>query len=106
MLGNFGNMMEVIQKVQQNVASIQEGLRQERLESASGDVVRVVMNGAQEIVEIHLNPSYLSANNKAILEDLLTACLNDAARQSRQRSQAAMGQLTSDFNLPPIPGLF
>lgn len=106
MLGNFGNMMEVIQKVQQNVQSIQEGLRKERLESSSGDVVHVVMNGAQEIVALHLNPLYLSPDNKAMLEDLLIACLNDVSRQSRERSQSAMGKLSQDFNLPPIPGLF
>lgn len=106
MLGNFGNIMEVIQKVQQNVQSIQEGLREERLESSSGDVVHVVMNGAQEVIAIHLNPTYLSADNKAMLEDLLIACLNDASRQSRERNQSAMGKLSQDFNLPPIPGLF
>ncbi len=106
MLGNFGNMMEVIQKVQQNVQSIQEGLRKERLSSSSGDVVHVVMNGAQEVIELHLNPSYLSPDNKAMLEDLLIACLNDVSRQSREQSQSAMGKLTQDFNLPPIPGLF
>ena len=106
LLGNFGNMMEIIQKVQQNVQSIQEGLREERLESSSGDVVHVVMNGAQEVVAIHLNPTYLSADNKAMLEDLLIACLNDASRQSRERNRSAMGKLSQDFNLPPIPGLF
>ena len=106
MLGNFGNMMEVIQKVQHNVQSIQEGLRKERLESSSGDVVHVVMNGAQEVISVHLNPSYLSPDNKALLEDLLTACLNDVSRRSRERNQSAMGKLTQDLNLPSIPGLF
>ena len=106
LLGNFGNMMEVIQKVQQNVQSIQEGLRNKRLESSSGDVVHDVMNGTQEIVALHLNPLYLSPDNKAMLEDLLIACLNDVSRQSREQSQSAMSKLTQDFNLPPIPGLF
>lgn len=106
MLSKFTGVMEIVQKVQQNADSIQEGLRQERLESVSGDVVRVVMNGVQEIVAIELNPTYLSPNNKAMLEDLLTACLNDVCSRSRARGQAAMGQLASEFNLPPIPGLF
>ena len=106
MLGKFGNVMEIIQKVQQNADSLQEGLRSEELESSSGDVVRVVMNGVQEIIAIELNPSYLSPDNKAMLEDLLTVCLNDVCARSRARGQSAMSQLASEFNLPPIPGLF
>lgn len=106
MLGNFGNMMNVIQKVQQNVSSLQEELREQRLSSASGDVVRVVVNGTQEIVAIDLNPTHLTAENQAMLEDLLIACLNDALNQSRKQSQSAMSQLAGEFNLPPIPGLF
>ena len=97
MLGKFGNVMEIIQKVQQNADSLQEGLRSEELESSSGDVVRIA---------IELNPSYLSPDNKAMLEDLLTVCLNDVCARSRARGQSAMSQLASEFNLPPIPGLF
>lgn len=106
LLGNFGNMIDVIQKVQQNVSSIQENLRDKHLTSASGDVLQVVVNGAQEVVAIQLNPQYLQAENKAMLEDLLIACLNDALSQSRLQSQSAMSKLAGEFNLPSIPGLF
>lgn len=106
MLGKFGNVMEIVQKLQQNAESIQAELRLERLESSSGDVVHIVMNGMQEIIAVELNPAYLSPDNKAMLEDLLVACLNDAASRSRERNQAAMGRLTGEFDLPRIPGLF
>lgn len=106
LLGNFGNMLDVIQKVQQNVSSIQENLRDKHLSSASGDVLHVVVNGTQEIVSIQFNPQYLQAENKSMLEDLLIACLNDALSQSRLQSQSAMSKLAGEFNLPSIPGLF
>lgn len=106
LLENFGNMIDVIQKVQQNVSSIQENLRTKQLSSASGDVLQVIVNGTQEVVAIQLNPQYLQAENKSMLEDLLIACLNDALSQSRTQSQDAMSKLAGEFNLPSIPGLF
>lgn len=106
MLGNFGNMLDVISKIQQNVSSIQDELRLQHFSSASGDVVCVTVNGAQEIVSLELNRAYLSADNQAMLEDLLLACLNDALCRSREENRSAMGKLAAEFNLPPIPGLF
>lgn len=88
------------------MSSIQEDLREKRLSSVGQDVVRVVVNGAQEVVELELNADHLTASNKALLEDILIACLNDALSRSREESQSAMSKLAADFNLPPIPGLF
>lgn len=106
LLGNLGNMIDLIQKVQQNVSSIQESLRAKRFVSASGNVVCVTVSGTQEIVSLELNEAYLTTDNKAMLEDLLLTCLNDALSRSREQSQAAMSNLAAEFNLPPIPGLF
>lgn len=106
MFENFGNMMEMVKKVQQNVQSIQEQLRNERIEVSSGDVIKVVVNGQQDIVALELNGKYLSPDNAALLQDLLVATLNSAMSKSRDLNQTAMNKITTDLNLPKIPGLF
>lgn len=102
----FGNVMDMVKRVQQYVAETEEQLKNERIELTSGDVVKVVVNGQQNIMGIELNPKYLSADDAALLQDLLVTTINNALAKSREMHQAAMGKLAKDFNLPNIPGLF
>lgn len=106
MFENLGNMMEMVKKVQQNVQTIQDQLKSERIEVSSGDVIKITVNGQQDIVSLELNSKYLSPDNAALLQDLLVATLNSAMSKSRELNQTAMSKLTSDLNLPKIPGLF
>ena len=106
MFEQFGNIMEMVKKVQQNVDTVQEGLKQERIEVSSGDVIKITVNGQQEVIAIQLNSKYLNADNAALLQDLLLATINNALSRSRDLNQAAMGKLATDLNLPKIPGMF
>lgn len=102
----FGNMMEMVKKIQQNVEDVQSRLKDERVEVSTGDVIKITMNGQQEVVSIELNSKYLSAENATLLQDLLAATVNNALTKSRELNQVAMNKLASDLNLPKIPGLF
>ncbi|MDF2565824.1 MAG: nucleoid-associated protein [Massilibacillus sp.] len=106
MFENLGNMMDVIKKVQQNVQTIQYELQNERITASSGDVVTVTVNGQQDIISIDLNNNYLTPDNHLLLQDLLAATINNALSKSRELNQTAMSKLTSELNLPNIPGLF
>lgn len=106
MFEQLGGLMEMVKKVQQNVDAVQEQLKNERIELSSGDVIKVSLNGQQELLSIELNPKYLTAENATLLQDLLVATLNNALAKSRELNQAAMGKLAGDLNLPKIPGLF
>ena len=106
MFEQFGNMMETIKKMQQNVNLLQEKLRNEYIEVKSGDVLKVVVNGQQDILSIELNPQYLSAEHGPLLQDLLATTLNNALAKSRDLQESAMGQLSNELNLPNIPGIF
>ena len=103
---NLGNMMELVKKVQQNVDNVQNDLKLQRIEVSSGDVIKLTVNGQQELLAIEINPNYLSANNAILLQDLLVATINNGLTKSRELQQTAMGKLTGDLNLPKIPGLF
>lgn len=106
MLEQFGNIMETIKKMQQNVNLLQEKLKSEYVEVKSGDVLKVVVNGQQDIISLELNPKYLSADNTALLQDLLATTINNAITKSRDLQETAMSQLSNELNLPNIPGIF
>lgn len=96
----------MVKKLQQNVEDIHSRLRDERIEVASGDVIKIIMNGQQEVVSVELNSKYLSADNTALLQDLMVATVNNALIKSKEVNQLAMNKLAGDLNLPKIPGLF
>lgn len=98
--------MEMVKKIQQNVEDVQSRLKDERVEVSTGDVIKITMNGQQEVVSIELNSKYLSAENATLLQDLLAATVNNALTKSRELNQVAMNKLAGDLNLPKIPGLF
>lgn len=106
MMEQFGNVMEMVKKLQQNVEDVQSRLKNERIEVSSGDVIKITMNGQQEVIAIELNSKYLSADNAGLLQDLLVATLNNALSKSRELNQTEMNKLAGDLNLPKIPGLF
>ncbi len=103
---NLGNMMDLVKKVQQNVDNVQNDLKLQRIEVSSGDVIKLTLNGQQELLAIEINPNYLNADNAILLQDLIIATINNGLTKSRELQQTAMGKLTGDLNLPKIPGLF
>lgn len=106
MLEQFGNIMDMVKKLQQNVEDVQEQLKSERIEVSSGDVVKIIIDGQQNVLSIQLNTKYLTPDNASLLQDLLVATMNNALTKSRDVNQAAMNKLTGNLNLPKIPGLF
>ena len=103
---NLGNMMELVKKVQQSVDTVQDNLKAQRVEVSSGDVIKLTLNGQQELLSIEINNKYLSVDNAILLQDLLVATINNGLTKSRELQQGAMSKLTGDLNLPKIPGLF
>lgn len=103
---NLGNMMELVKKVQQNVDNVQDHLKAQHIEVSSGDVIKLTLNGQQELLAIELNTKYLSADNAILLQDLLVATINNGLIKSRELQQAAMGKLAGDMNLLKFPAYF
>ncbi len=102
----LGGLMDLVKKVQQNIDEVQQQLKNEVIDVSSGDVMKIIVNGQQEIVMIELNPKYLTGENAGLIQDLLVATLNNALTKSRQANQTAMAKIAQDMNLPKIPGLF
>lgn len=99
---DLGKMMKQVQKVQQDVARLQEELKAERVEAtAGGGVVRAVANGHGELQEIALDPSVVDPSDVGMLQDLIVAAVNEVQRVAKQRAEERMRSLTGGLPLPP-----
>ncbi|HKX17505.1 MAG TPA: YbaB/EbfC family nucleoid-associated protein [bacterium] len=99
-------MMKQVQKVQADMARVQEELAQERVEAtAGGGVVRAVANGHGDLLEVKIDPAAVDPNDVSLLEDLVLAAVGEALRKSRDLAAEKMKAVTGGLSLPGLPGL-
>ena len=100
MKGNIGQMMKQAQMMQENMRRMQEQLGTVEVEGQSGSgMVKVVMTCKHEARRVSIDPS-LAAGDREMLEDLLVAAFNDAARKVEATVQEKMSTLTAGMGLP------
>lgn len=102
--GNMSKMMKQVQKMQADMAKLQEELGTKTVEATSGGgVVQVTANGKQEILSIKIKPEAVDPDDVEMLEDLITAAVNEAIRKSQEMVAQEMSKITGGLKLP---GLF
>ena len=96
-------IMKQAQKMQAQMAKIQEDLAGEQVEgSAGGGMVTVTCNGQGDVVAVKIEPE-VAGDDVEMLEDLVLAAVNDAIRKSKELANSRMSQLTGGLGMP---GLF
>lgn len=102
-MGNMGNMMKQAQKLQQKMMKLQEELAEQAVEAtAGGGMVKVVANGKQQILSISIEKEVVDPEDVEMLQDLVTAAVNDALTKSQEMVSSEMGKLTGGMNIPGL----
>lgn len=97
-------LMKQAQEMQRKMEAIKEELAQKEIKvSSGGGMVELVINGQQEIKEIHIEQDIIDPEDKQMLEDLILAAVNEAIRQSKEMLNEEIMKITGGMNLP---GLF
>lgn len=105
-MAGLGDMMKQAREMQEKVASLQQELANLTVTGESGaGMVRVTMTGRHDVQRVEIDPSLLS-EDKALLEDLLAAAVNDAVRRVERTQSERMSELTAGLPLPPGMKLF
>lgn len=101
MRGNIGQLMKQAQMMQENMRRMQEQLAAMEVEGQSGaGMVKVVMTCKHEVRRVTIDPS-LAADDREMLEDLVAAAFNDAARRVETTVAEKMSGMTAGMGLPP-----
>ena len=85
---NIIEMLKKVDEVKKLVKNMQEQFKAQRIEVNTGaGLVRVVANGNQEIIEIHIDPELIKLKDKKLLEDLVKSAVNQAKQEAMKLSQ-------------------
>jgi DNA-binding YbaB/EbfC family protein len=99
--GSMGGMMKQLQKMQAKMEQIQNELEQAQVEgSAGGGMVKVVVNGKQDLIEIKIDPEVVDPEDVEMLQDLIVAAVNQARQKAQELQAEQMSSLTGGLNIP------
>ncbi len=99
----MGNIMKQAQKMQEEMARVQEKAGEMKASAASGGgMVTVEANGRQEIVSIKIEPEVIDPEDPEMLHDLVLAAVNEALRKSKEMLQNEMSKITGGMNIPGL----
>ncbi len=99
---NLGQMMKQVQDMQNRMQEMQASLAgMEVTGVAGGGMVTVTMTGKGEARAVTVDPSLLAATEKEVLEDLLTAAINDARGKVDRLVQDKTAEIMGGLQLPP-----
>ena len=104
--GNINNIMQKAQEMQEELEKKQKELAEKEVEAtAGGGMVKVVMNGNQEVVDIRIEKEVVDPEDTEMIEDLILAAVNNAKEKAEEMKQDEMGDIAGGMDLPNIPGL-
>ncbi|MBE6576611.1 MAG: YbaB/EbfC family nucleoid-associated protein [Ruminococcaceae bacterium] len=101
---NMNAMIKQAQKMQEDMAALQEELDAREYDiSAGGGVVGVKINGKKEILSIDIQPEIVDPDDIETLSDILVAAVNEAIKRVDDTNNAEMSKITGSVG---FPGMF
>ncbi len=98
---NMQSMMRQVQKMQDDMAALQEDLDSREYEiKAGGGVVTVKINGKKEIQSIDIKPEIVDPDDIETLSDVLVAAVNEAIKKVEDTNSTEMQKITGNVSLP------
>ncbi|SJL82783.1 YbaB/EbfC family nucleoid-associated protein [Vibrio palustris] len=99
--GGMGNLMKQAQQMQDRMQQMQEEVANMEVTGESGaGLVKVTITGSHNVRRVDIDQS-LMEDDKEMLEDLIAAAFNDAARRIEETQKEKMDSVTGGMQLPP-----
>jgi DNA-binding YbaB/EbfC family protein len=106
MKGSLGNLVQQARKMQEDLERAQSEIANaEVIGESGGGLVKIVMTGRFDAKKVSIDPA-VPVDDRAMLEDLVAAAINDAARKVEAMSKERLAGMTADLGLPAGIKLF
>ena len=103
MTKGFGNLLKQAQQMHTKIAQLQEEMAGKTVEASSGGgMVNIVMNGKQEVLSIRIDPEVVNREEIEMLQDLISAAVNEALRKSHEMMTEEMKKITGGLSIPGL----
>lgn len=101
---NIAKMLKQAQQMQAKLAETQAELAEKTVEaSVGGGKVKVVANGAGDVLSIKIDPQVIDPEDAEMLEDLVLSGVKQAIEDAKKMAGNEMGKLTAGLNIPGLP---
>ena len=101
-MSNIGKILKQAQRVQADMARVQDELAKMEKTFTAGGAVEVVARGDQTLVRIKIKPEAVDPQDVDGLEDLILTAVNGALGAVRQETEARLKEVTGGLNLPGL----
>ncbi|MDP3278080.1 MAG: YbaB/EbfC family nucleoid-associated protein [Deltaproteobacteria bacterium] len=102
-----GGMNELLRQASRVQRKIEETKAEYKLKmfevSGANDKVKVVVNGAREVVSIDVDPAFMQSEDRSLVFDAITATINAGLAKAGTELDASLEKLTGGAK---IPGLY
>ncbi len=99
----MGKMLKQAQKLQSNMAKLQEEMAEKTVEAtAGGGMVKVVVNGKHQVLSTQIEKEVVDPEDVEMLQDLIIAAVNEALEKSQEMVSVEMNKLTGGLNIPGL----
>jgi DNA-binding YbaB/EbfC family protein len=100
----MNDLLRQAQVMQTKMSKLQADMAERTLEATSGGgMVKVTVNGKQEVLSIAIDPKAVDPTDVEMLQDLVLTAVNEGLRQAKEMMEKEMGALTGGLKMP---GLF
>ena len=100
-MGGLGGMMKQVKQLQDNMAKAQEELETAQVEaSAGGGMVKVIVTGKRELVDLIIDPQCVDPDDVEMLQDLVCSAVREALAKAKKLETDTMSQATGGITLP------
>jgi hypothetical protein len=100
MMKNWSKLMKEAQKMQERLKQQMEEMKVEA--SAGGDMVTATMDGNKQLLSLKIDPEVVNPQDIDMLQDLIIAAINEAARKVDEELKGEMGDLLGGVNIPGL----
>lgn len=98
---NMNDLLRQAQVMQNKIAKLQQEMAEKDVESsAGGGMVKVVMNGRQEMKSITIDKAIMESGDTEMLQDLVITAVNEAVRIGRANLEREMANISGGIHLP------
>jgi DNA-binding YbaB/EbfC family protein len=101
-MGGF-NIQELMSQAKKQYEVLQKKMQETVVEGSSGGgAVTVKMDGRKQVLSIKIDPEAVKADDVEMLQDLIAAAVNGAAKKVDDSMQSAMGGMLGGMEIPGI----
>ena len=100
---NLNKLMKQAQKMQEQMAKTQAELEDKTVEvQAGGGKVKVVANGAGDVLSIKIDKEIVDPNDVEFLEEVILSGVKGAIEQGKSMAQSEMTKITGGIGMPGL----